>query len=81
MPGPLAARTHGPVDPDRRVGTDREQLLLAVELVPETSQLTAWGSDADVQSAAIGELVQPVCGLGFANLDICQHRRAPKYPA
>jgi len=42
-------------DPSRRVGTDREQLLLAVELVPEAPQLTAWGSDADVQSAAIGE--------------------------
>ena len=68
-------------DLDRRVGTDREQLLLAVELVPEAPQLTAWGSDADVQSAAIGELVRPVCGLGFANLDIGQHRRPPKYPA
>jgi hypothetical protein len=43
--------------------------------------LPPWGSDADVQSAAIGELVRPVCGLGFANLDIGQHRRPPKYPA
>ena len=68
-------------DPGRRVGTDREQLLLAVELAPEAPQLTALGSDADVQSAAIGELVRPVCGLGFANLDIGQHRRPPKYPA
>ena len=48
--------------------------------VPETPQLTASGRDADVQSAAIGELVRPICGPGFTSLDIGQHRRPPKIP-
>jgi hypothetical protein len=33
---------------DRRAWTDREQLLLAPELVPETPQLAAGGGDVDV---------------------------------
>jgi hypothetical protein len=62
-------------DPDRGVRTDREQFLLALELVPETPLLAASGSDVDVQSGAVGELVGLVHSLGFADLRIGQHRR------
>jgi hypothetical protein len=38
-------------------------------------RVTAGGRDVDVQSAAVSELVRFICGLGFADLDIGQHRR------
>ncbi|SRR6266478_5056479 len=57
---------HG--DPDRGVWTDREQLLLALELVPQTPQLAAGGRDVDVQPTTIGEFIWLICSLGFADL-------------
>lgn len=52
------------VDPDRGVRTDGEQLLLAVEVVPESPQPTASGSYADVNPTPSESL----CGLSAAHL-------------
>ena len=67
-------------DSDRWVWTDREQLLLALELVPQTPQLAAGGRDVDVQATTISETIRLICSFGFADLGVGQHQSCPKYP-
>ena len=69
----VCGRVSGFREADRGIRPEREQLLLAIELVAQAPSLAAGSGDVDVEASADGELVGPVRSLGFPDLDVSQH--------
>lgn len=58
------------------VWPDREELLLASDLIPEAPDLAPCRRDGEVETSAVGQLVGLFGRLGFADLHVCERHSA-----